>query len=279
MASGQDRRAGLHRLEPRGRRSSSSSTRKPHRLRCVLGLEAKNPAIVLPDADLDARGRASACSARSPSTASAARRSRSSSSTESVADAFLRAARPPPSTALRVGMPWDDGRAAHAAARSPGKTGVPRRAASRTPCRTGARVVNAGGGDGRGTLLLPRGRLPGATPAMRLYHEEQFGPVVPVVPFDDDRRADALRRRVGLRPAGQRSSAATRRPSPADRPAGQPGLPRQPQQPVPARPRHLPVHRPQGLGRGHAVGLRRAARLLDPHPGRGQADAREHRRS
>ena len=26
---------------------------KPHRLRCVLGLEAKNPAIILPDADLD----------------------------------------------------------------------------------------------------------------------------------------------------------------------------------------------------------------------------------
>ncbi len=26
---------------------------QPHRLRCVLGLEAKNPAIVLPDADLD----------------------------------------------------------------------------------------------------------------------------------------------------------------------------------------------------------------------------------
>ena len=26
---------------------------QPHRLRCVLGLDAKNPAIVLPDADLD----------------------------------------------------------------------------------------------------------------------------------------------------------------------------------------------------------------------------------
>ena len=26
---------------------------RPHRLRCVLGLDAKNPAIILPDADLD----------------------------------------------------------------------------------------------------------------------------------------------------------------------------------------------------------------------------------
>jgi glyceraldehyde-3-phosphate dehydrogenase (NADP+) len=26
---------------------------RPHRLRCCLGLEAKNPAIILPDADID----------------------------------------------------------------------------------------------------------------------------------------------------------------------------------------------------------------------------------
>lgn len=46
--------------------------------------------------------------------------------------------------------------------------------------------------------------------------------------------------------------------------ARQPGVPHQPQQPVPPRPRHLPLQRPQGLRRRHALGQRRAPRLLHP---------------
>ena len=50
----------------------------------------------------------------------------------------------------------------------------------------GARVVNEGGGTVAGTLFYPAVVYPVAD-GMKLYREEQFGPVVPVVPFDDAR--------------------------------------------------------------------------------------------
>jgi glyceraldehyde-3-phosphate dehydrogenase (NADP+) len=53
---------------------------RPNRLRSVLGLDAKNPAVILPDADLDTAARECVLG-RSRITASAARRSRSCSVT------------------------------------------------------------------------------------------------------------------------------------------------------------------------------------------------------
>jgi acyl-CoA reductase-like NAD-dependent aldehyde dehydrogenase len=50
----------------------------------------------------------------------------------------------------------------------------------------GARVLC--GGNARGTLLEPT-VLDRITPEMRIYHEESFGPVVIVVPVDDDEEA------------------------------------------------------------------------------------------
>lgn len=55
----------------------------------------------------------------------------------------------------------------------------------------GARIVNKNGGtivgggapDGESTLMVPAVLYP-VTPAMRVYEEEQFGPVVPVAPYD-----------------------------------------------------------------------------------------------
>jgi glyceraldehyde-3-phosphate dehydrogenase (NADP+) len=48
----------------------------------------------------------------------------------------------------------------------------------------GARVVNEGGGAARGSLFFPAVVYP-VDGRMRLWSEEQFGPVVPIVPFDD----------------------------------------------------------------------------------------------
>jgi glyceraldehyde-3-phosphate dehydrogenase (NADP+) len=45
-------------------------------------------------------------------------------------------------------------------------------------------VVNPDGGAVSGSLVYPALLYP-VSPAMRVYHEEQFGPVVPVAPFDD----------------------------------------------------------------------------------------------
>ena len=47
-----------------------------------------------------------------------------------------------------------------------------------------ARVVNPGGGDIEATYFTPALLYP-VTPEMRIFNEEQFGPVVPVVPFAD----------------------------------------------------------------------------------------------
>ena len=48
----------------------------------------------------------------------------------------------------------------------------------------GARVVNEGGGTVCGTLFYPAVVHP-VKEGMKLYREEQFGPVVPVMPFED----------------------------------------------------------------------------------------------
>ena len=53
-------------------------------------------------------------------------------------------------------------------------------------CEKGAKVVNEslGGGAIAGTIMIPAVVAP-VTKDMRLWHEEQFGPVVPVALFDD----------------------------------------------------------------------------------------------
>jgi glyceraldehyde-3-phosphate dehydrogenase (NADP+) len=45
-------------------------------------------------------------------------------------------------------------------------------------------VVNENGGASRGSFFYPAVLYP-VNPQMRVYHEEQFGPVVPIVPYRD----------------------------------------------------------------------------------------------
>jgi glyceraldehyde-3-phosphate dehydrogenase (NADP+) len=47
----------------------------------------------------------------------------------------------------------------------------------------GARVLNEGGGTSAGTLFYPAVVFP-VKEGMKLYREEQFGPIVPVMPFE-----------------------------------------------------------------------------------------------
>jgi glyceraldehyde-3-phosphate dehydrogenase (NADP+) len=48
----------------------------------------------------------------------------------------------------------------------------------------GAKVINEGGGTIDKTFFYPAVLYP-VNSEMRVYHEEQFGPVIPVIPFDD----------------------------------------------------------------------------------------------
>ena len=153
---------------------------KPHRLRCVLGLEAKNAAVVLGDADLELAVRECVTGALSFNGQRCTalkvlfvhRR---------IADTFLAKFCEQVST-LPLGMPWEAG-VSLTPLPEPGKTEYLSDLV-RDAVDKGARVMNRNGGSHSATLFVPAVLYP-VTKGMRLLDEEQFGPVVPVVPFDD----------------------------------------------------------------------------------------------
>ncbi|CCK80637.1 NADP-dependent glyceraldehyde-3-phosphate dehydrogenase [Desulfobacula toluolica] len=151
----------------------------PNRLRCVLGLEAKNPAIVLKGADLDLAVRecvlgclsfnGQRCTALKILFVEA-----------SIADAFLeRFAKA--INALPFGMPWQEGVFVTPVAEK-GKTDYLQELVSDAIIK-GAKVVNADGATTLGSFFFPAVLYP-VHHQMRVYHEEQFGPVIPVLSFD-----------------------------------------------------------------------------------------------
>jgi glyceraldehyde-3-phosphate dehydrogenase (NADP+) len=152
----------------------------PVSLHKVLGLGSKNAAILLPGADCDRAGAAlvkgslgfngQRCTAEKLIFVH-----------RSEADAFVDAftARV---EALQVGMPWDEGVAITPLPES-GKTDW-MRAYVDEAIDEGARVTNAGGGEVIGALMRPAVLFP-VVSSMRIFHEEQFGPIVPIAVYDD----------------------------------------------------------------------------------------------
>jgi glyceraldehyde-3-phosphate dehydrogenase (NADP+) len=153
---------------------------RPHRLRCVLGLDAKNPAIILPDADLDL---AAAECLRGSLTYNGQRCTalKIIFVPRAVADAFLeRMARG--IDELKCGMPWEEGvtiTPLPELEKPSYLAGLVQDAESH-----GARIVNRGGGTVVKSFFYPALLYP-VSAEMRVYGEEQFGPVIPVVPYDD----------------------------------------------------------------------------------------------
>lgn len=153
---------------------------RPHRLRSVLGLDAKNPAIILGDADLENAvaecllGALSFNGQRCTALKILFVHS-------SIADDFV-ARLSAAVSVLPVGMPWDPGVWVTPLA-DPGKPAYLRELVEDATSR-GAEVVNPGGGLVNETYFHPAVLHPVAR-GMRVWDEEQFGPVIPVVPFDD----------------------------------------------------------------------------------------------
>ncbi len=151
-----------------------------NRLRLILGLEAKNPAIILPDADLDLAiqeciiGTLSfngqRCTALKVLYVH-----------ESIAEEFNKrfAAKV---DALTFGNPWEKGVFL---------TPLPEK---EKPAyiqeliddakENGAKIVNAKGGLHTDNYIFPAILYP-VNKNMRVYHEEQFGPVIPILSFTD----------------------------------------------------------------------------------------------
>ncbi len=154
----------------------------PNRLRCVLGLDAKNPAIVLEDADLDLA--VSECVTGALSfNGQRCTALKLLFVQRKAADAFVRKLAAAVD-ALPFGMPWEEG-VRITPLPEPDK---PERLAGlvQDAVSKGASVANAYGGLSNASFYFPSVVYP-VTPAMELYSVEQFGPVVPVAVFDDVR--------------------------------------------------------------------------------------------
>jgi glyceraldehyde-3-phosphate dehydrogenase (NADP+) len=157
---------------------------RPHRLRCVLGLDAKNPAIILPDADLELA--VTECLEGSLSfNGQRCTALKIIFVHRKIVEPFLKQMAAGIGV-LNCGVPWLEG-VAITALPEPEKPefleGLVRDAEAH-----GARVVNQGGGTRSGSFFYPALLYP-VNPAMRVYSEEQFGPVVPVVVYDDIQEA------------------------------------------------------------------------------------------
>jgi glyceraldehyde-3-phosphate dehydrogenase (NADP+) len=161
---------------------------RPNRLRRILGLEAKNPAIVLADADLDVAVK------EGVSGALAFNGQRCTGLKlflvhASVAEPFVKKLAAAVD-ALKGGMPWEPG-----VQLTPlPEEGKPEYLGKlvQDAVSKGARVVNAGG-VATGTFYRPPVVFP-VRPDMDLYRVEQFGPIVPVATFEDEAEIDAFMR-------------------------------------------------------------------------------------
>jgi glyceraldehyde-3-phosphate dehydrogenase (NADP+) len=151
-----------------------------NRLRLILGLEAKNPAIILPDADLD-------LAIQECITGTLSFNGQRCTALkilyvhESIAQEFNRRFATKVD-ALAFGNPWENG-------------------VSLTPLpevekpnyiqeliddakANGANIINAKGGEQTENFIFPAVLFP-VNKQMRVYHEEQFGPVIPILTFKD----------------------------------------------------------------------------------------------
>ena len=153
---------------------------RPHRLRAVLGLDAKNPGIVLPDADLD-NAVSEAVTGALSFNGQRCTALKILFVHEDVVDDFLTAFNRKVG-ALKAGMPWEPG-VALTPLPEPGKTGYLQELVNDALAK-GGQVVNEGGGQVYESFFQPAVLYP-VTPQMRVYQEEQFGPVIPVVPYRD----------------------------------------------------------------------------------------------
>jgi glyceraldehyde-3-phosphate dehydrogenase (NADP+) len=157
---------------------------KPHRLKAILGLDAKNPAIVLPDADID--NAVNECISGSLSF--------NGQRCTALKILFIHKDAYPifiekfkaGVKKLRPGMPWEEG-VNLTPLPEPGKVDYLRDLISDAE-KLGASVINENGGTYLHSFFYPAILYP-VNSEMKIYFEEQFGPIVPIVTFSDDQEA------------------------------------------------------------------------------------------
>lgn len=153
---------------------------KVNRLRAILGLDAKNAAIITPNADIDLAVQETVLGSLSFN-GQRCTALKIIFVHSSIADIFLEKL----TTAvgkLSFGMPWQKG-----VSLTP--LPEPNKPAYLQGCiedakTHGASVINENGGATLESFVYPAIVYP-VNHKMKLYYEEQFGPVIPVVPYED----------------------------------------------------------------------------------------------
>ena len=152
---------------------------KPNRLRQILSLEANNPAIVFEDADLDLSVKQCVNGALSYN-GQRCTALKVIFVHRSVADAFLEKFTQAVD-ALELGHPMDNTPLTPLPER--GKVEAMQELVEDAEAQ-GARVMNKRAGKLNDTCFFPAVLYP-VHPDMRVYREEQFGPLIPVIAYDD----------------------------------------------------------------------------------------------
>ena len=153
---------------------------KSNRLRLVLGLEAKNPAIILPDADLDLT--IDECIAGTLSfNGQRCTALKVVYAHEEIKETFLKRFAEKVD-ALKFGNPWDEG-VKLTPLPEPDKAAYIQELIDDALAK-GAKILNKKGGQHYDNYIWPAVIHP-VTKDMRVYQEEQFGPVIPVLSFTD----------------------------------------------------------------------------------------------
>lgn len=153
---------------------------KPNRLKLVLGLEAKNPAIVLKDADLDT----AIDECLLGSLAFNGQRC-TALKILFVHDSLIQAFNQKfvaKVAELSFGLPWKKNVKITPLPELDKPTYIQTLIADAE--RLGAKVINQNGGFANKNFVFPAVLYP-VNERMKVYHEEQFGPIVPIVPFED----------------------------------------------------------------------------------------------
>ena len=159
-----------------------------NRLRLILGLEANNPAIILPDSDLDLVVQECISGTLSYNGQRCTALKVLFVHTDIAAEFNKRYAAAV--DALKFGLPWEDGVFL---------TPLPEKnkpayidGLIKDAVLKGAEVLNQRGGELSENYCFPAVLYP-VTQDMKVFQEEQFGPVVPIIPFTNiDEPLDAI---------------------------------------------------------------------------------------
>ena len=153
---------------------------KVNRLRAVLGLDAKNAAIVTAHADIS-------LAVKETITGSLSFNGQRCTALKivwvhrSIADEFIKEFNAAVAQ-LKFGMPWEKG-VSLTPLPEPNKIDYLNECIADAEAN-GAKVVNENGGISAASFFYPAVVYP-VNAKMKLYREEQFGPIIPIVPFDD----------------------------------------------------------------------------------------------